>query len=79
MAKLIGLVFGALAAKGIPWNMVASTLAILTPAASAASTILFPNTQWIRPKDVYKYGSITVIVTTAIAIAMSFLTGLILY
>ncbi|CDX00826.1 SLC13 family permease [Desulfitobacterium hafniense] len=59
--------------------MVASSFAILTPAASAASAILFPNAKWIRPKDIYQYGFPTIIVITAIAIIWSYLSGLFLY
>ncbi len=53
--------------------MVVSTVAILTPAASAASTLLFPNTQWIRPKDIYRYGGVSVVVVTFIAVAVNYL------
>lgn len=53
--------------------MVVSTIAILTPAASAASVLLFPNTEWIRAKDIYQYGGITVLVVTVIAVAVNYL------
>lgn len=53
--------------------MVVSTNAILTPVASAASVILFPNTEWIRTKDIYQYGAITALVITIIAFAVSYL------
>lgn len=53
--------------------MVVSTNAILTPVASAASVILFPNTKWIRTKDIYQYGVITAMVITVIAFAVSYL------
>ncbi|MCB8815254.1 SLC13 family permease [Desulfosporosinus shakirovi] len=52
--------------------MVVSTNAILTPVASAASVILFPNTEWIRSKDIYKYGVITAIVITVIAFLVNY-------
>lgn len=36
--------------------IVTSTIALLTPASSAASSLLFPNTAWINKKDIYAYG-----------------------
>lgn len=48
--------------------MLASTNAILTPAGCAASSILFPNKQWIKTKDIYKYGFPTVILNTVIIV-----------
>lgn len=36
-------------------------MAMVTPAASPFAAILFGNTEWIRPTDVYKYGSILLI------------------
>ncbi len=42
--------------------MLTSTNAILTPAGCAASALLFPNKQWIKTKDIYKYGVPTVLV-----------------
>ncbi|MGI6678659.1 MAG: SLC13 family permease [Dehalobacterium sp.] len=59
--------------------MVASTIAILTPAASAASTILYPNKKWIQTKEIYRYGCVTVAVVTVLAILISYLTAAIIY
>ncbi len=44
--------------------MLASTNAILTPAGCAAAAVLFPNKEWMRTGDIYKYGVPTVIVNT---------------
>ena len=46
--------------------MLASSLAFLTPPASAASSVLFPNKEWIRVRDIYKYGVPTVITMMAL-------------
>ncbi|MEL7567217.1 MAG: SLC13 family permease [Dehalobacterium sp.] len=53
--------------------MVASTIAVLTPAGCAAAAILFPNTKWIKVKDIYKYGVPSVIALTVLALLVNFL------
>ena len=52
--------------------VVCVSIALLTPAASAASVMMFANRDWIMPKDIYFYGTITVIVTTIIAILLNY-------
>ena len=47
---------------------VSCTIAFMLPPASAASCILFANTQWVRPKDVYKYSVPTIIMMGIIAL-----------
>ncbi|MFM9414047.1 SLC13 family permease [Peptococcus simiae] len=58
--------------------MVASTNAILTPAGCAASSILFPNKEWITAKDIYKYGTPTVIIFSIVLIGYFFVGSLFL-
>ena len=48
--------------------MLASTNAILTPAGCAASVLLFPNKEWIKTSDIYKYGVPTVLVNTVVIV-----------
>lgn len=52
--------------------VVCVSIALLTPAASAASVMMFANRDWIMPKDIYFYGTITAIVTTVIAILLNY-------
>ena len=47
---------------------VCCTIALLLPAASPASSVLFANTQWVRAKDVYKYGIPTVLMMALFAL-----------
>ena len=47
---------------------ISCTIAFMLPSASAASCILFANTQWVRPKDVYKYSVPTIIMMGIIAL-----------
>lgn len=44
------------------------TIAFMLPAASAASCVLFANTQWIKAKDIYIYSVPTIIALAAIAL-----------
>jgi len=37
-------------------------LAIITPAASPFAAMLFGNTEWVKPADVYRYGIISVVI-----------------
>ncbi len=46
--------------------MLTSTNAILTPAGCAAAAMLFPNKEWMRTSDIYKYGVPTVIVNIVV-------------
>lgn len=41
--------------------MLTVQMAMVTPAASPFAAILFGNTEWIKPKTVYKYGSILLV------------------
>lgn len=46
--------------------IVTSSIALLTPASSAASSLLFPNTKWILKKDIYAYGFPSVVAMSAL-------------
>lgn len=59
--------------------MLASTNAILTPAGCAAASVLFPNKDWITAKDIYKYGTPTVIIFSAFLIIYFFISMFIVY
>ena len=59
--------------------MVCSNLAFLTPAASAPAAMLFGNTEWIKPKDVYIMGGIAMLLLMVVAIAVSIVWGGILF
>ena len=48
--------------------MLASTNAILTPAGCAASSLLFPNKEWISTSEIYKYGVPTVLINTLLIV-----------
>lgn len=47
---------------------VSCTIAFMLPAASAASACLFSNTEWVRAKDVYKYGFPTIIMMAIVTL-----------
>lgn len=53
--------------------IVASSVALLTPASSAAASLLFPNTKWVTRKAIYAYGTLTVLVLAALLLVV-FLT-----
>lgn len=48
--------------------MLASVNAILTPAGCAASSLLFPNKEWISASEIYKYGVPTVLINTLLIV-----------
>lgn len=50
--------------------LMAITLAIITPGGSPFAAMLFGNTSWIKPKDVYKYGTISVAVIMLIMLVV---------
>lgn len=62
-------------------TMIVFFLAFLTPAASPYAAMLHGNTEWVKPKDIYLYGGITIIlgliVCTVIGVPLAtFLFGL---
>jgi len=52
---------------------VSCTIAFMLPSASQASTIFFANSAWARPKDIFAYGIVVIIVLTALAITWNLL------
>lgn len=47
-------------------TMIVFFLAFLTPAASPYAAMMHGNTEWIQTRDIYKYGSITIILGTIV-------------
>ena len=47
---------------------VSCTIAFMLPPASAASCILFANTDWVKPKDIYKYAVPTIFLIAIVAL-----------
>ncbi|MFM9414051.1 SLC13 family permease [Peptococcus simiae] len=45
------------------------TVAFMLPSASQSATVLFSNTEWVRAKDVYKYGLPMIILMTVLQVA----------
>lgn len=45
-------------------------LAIITPGASPFAAMLFGNSEWIRPKDVYRYGSVAVLLILVVLLVI---------
>lgn len=41
-------------------------VAFLTPAASPFASLLFGNSSWVKPTDIYKYGSVSVVLMVVI-------------
>lgn len=52
-----------------------SQVAYATPIASPFAAMLFSNTQWIKPKDVYYYGGISTAILIVCCIAFALLWG----
>lgn len=55
------------------------SMAFYTPAASAQSAIVFGNTAWIRPKDIYTYGGIVMLIMGSTLIALCLLWGKVIF
>ena len=47
---------------------ISCTIAFMLPPASAASCILFANTEWVKAKDVYKYSFPTIVLISVVAL-----------
>lgn len=47
---------------------VCCTIAFALPAASPAGMLLFSNSQWIKPKDAYKYAVATILMMSVVAL-----------
>lgn len=53
--------------------------AILTPAACPFAALLFANTEWVRPKEVYMYAPIILLILVGTLVAYGYLWGLLFY
>jgi len=66
--------FGTEAAVNLPALASVTVLllhySIILPSASVFSAMLWSNEEWIKPKEVFKYGAVIVIVATAVAIGI---------
>lgn len=51
----------------------AVNLAFVTPAASPGAAILFANTEWLRPKDIYKYASLYIVAAVVFLLTLGLL------
>lgn len=56
-----------------------SQVAYATPIASPFAAVLFSNTEWIRPKDVYKYGGISTAILIVCCIVFTLVWGNLLF
>ena len=45
-------------------------LAIITPGASPFAAMLFGNSEWVEPKDIYRYGSVAVLLILAVLLVI---------
>ena len=52
--------------------MLTVQIALVTPAASPFAAILFGNKAWIRAKDVYLYGTISILICTGVMILVGY-------
>lgn len=52
-----------------------SQVAYATPIASPFAAMLFSNSEWIRPKDVYKYGGISTVILIVFCIIFTVIWG----
>lgn len=50
--------------------IICANLAIVTPAASPLAAMLFANSGWCKPKDLFKYGFLTVVLIFVFVIAV---------
>lgn len=59
--------------------MLCANLAFITPAASAPAALVFGNTTWIKPKDIYTMGSIMMLILAVTIISFGLIWGNILF
>ena len=45
-----------------------TTIAFMLPSASQSALIMFSNTEWVRPADVFKYGLPIIVALTIVVI-----------
>ena len=75
--------FGAEAAANLPALASVTILllhySIILPSASVFAAMLWSNDEWVKPKDVFKYGAVIVVVATAVAIGIMMPISLVLF
>ncbi len=59
--------------------MLCVQMALVTPAASPFAAILFGNKDWIKPKDIYFYGTISIFICTIVMIIVGYFLVTILF
>lgn len=59
--------------------MIGANLAFYTPAASAPAALVFGNTEWIKPKDIYTMGGAMMLILAVATIAFGLFWGNIIY
>ncbi|MGM9524985.1 MAG: hypothetical protein ACI3U1_01815, partial [Peptococcaceae bacterium] len=55
--------------------MITANFAFYTPAASAPAAMVFGNTEWIRPKDIYTMGGIMMVLLGVAIIVFALVWG----
>ena len=59
--------------------LICVNLAFYTPAASAPAAVVFGNTAWIRPKDIYTTGGLMIILLAVVVISFGIIWGNIIF
>ena len=75
--------FGAEAAVNLPALASVTVLllhySIILPSASVFAAMLWSNEEWVKPKEVFKYGAFIVVAATAVAIGIMMPISLVLF
>jgi len=76
-------IFGVEAAVNLPALASVTILllhySIILPSASVFAAMLWSNEEWVKPKDVFKYGAFIVVAATVVAIAVMMPISLVLF
>ncbi len=59
--------------------MLTVQMALVTPAASPFAAILFGNTSWVKAKDIYRYGTIMILLCTLIVIILGYFWSFVIF
>ena len=59
--------------------MIGANLAFYTPAASAPAALVFGNTEWIRPRDIYTLGGVMMLLLAVVVIVFGLFWGNIIF
>jgi len=75
--------FGAEAAANLPAMASVTILllhySIILPSASVFAAMLWSNEEWVKPREVFKYGAVIVVVATAVSIGVMMPISLVLF